>query len=461
MYLTKFSKLLGLALCVGLIWAPTVMGQANSYVLDLDGNGDYVNIPDSDNLTDFTFGYTWQCWIFLPQLGTNMPIASKWATLGNQRAWAFTISNSGQIRLRLSSDGIEDLMWQTGNVVTTDRWHHVAVVYQPGAASGQRIRFYLDNVIKGHNPATDPPSSIFNNTANMYIGRHIGQYCYGYIDEFRMTDWSVASFPNYILDPPLNPTMNTEVLYHFDEGSGGSVTDFATIAGNPDNSGTLMGNAAFTNWDGMGPGNDLPLPVTLISLVAAGGDRSAEITWTTETEYDNLGFHLYRSTNQLTGFSRITSELIPSQGFSVSTQTYIYEDNRDLINGVTYFYKISDVDVNGRERVHEIVASATPISQALIPGDNSDLAGYQLSQNYPNPFNATTTIRYYVRNGGNVNLGIYDTSGREITTLLNGVKEPGEYFATFDASSFPTGIYFVRLTGSDGYDNIKKMLYLK
>ena len=457
------AKVICLALCAGLMGAPAAMGALNSYVLDLDGNGDYVSAYDNDNLTNFTDGsFTIQAWIYLQQLSINQPIVSKYVETGDQRSWAFLVTSTGQLRAYISSDGTADntTMWQTNTqVVYADTWHHVAFVCNPGGVD--KIEFYVDNVEYAHsNSSVDPPSSPYNSTAEMWVGRFINQYYYGYIDELRITDGALSSFPSSVMDLPLSPTVDTEVLYHFDESSG-DVIDHSNLFGNPTNTGYLQGNAYRRAWDGLGPGNDLPLPVTLVSMSAMGENALVKINWTTETEINNLGFNLYRSLNESTGYTRINSDLIPSQGYTVATQTYEYTDTRDVVNGLTYYYKISDVDVNGRERTHSVIASATPLLEPLLPGDDTNLAGYRLSQNYPNPFNSTTTIRYYVRDGGMVRLSVYNLNGEEVALLVNENKPMGEYLYKFDASAFPTGIYFVRLLGENGYDNIKKMLFLK
>ncbi|MCB0748091.1 MAG: T9SS type A sorting domain-containing protein, partial [Ignavibacteriae bacterium] len=94
---------------------------------------------------------------------------------------------------------------------------------------------------------------------------------------------------------------------------------------------------------------------------------------------------------------------------------------------------------------------------------------FKLEQNYPNPFNPTTTIRYTVPTnsfipsgveGYDVRMTIYDVLGREIKTLVNEVKTPGNYEITFDATNLPSGVYYYRLKSND-FVQTKKMLFLK
>ena len=67
---------------------------------------------------------------------------------------------------------------------------------------------------------------------------------------------------------------------------------------------------------------------------------------------------------------------------------------------------------------------------------------YFLSQNYPNPFNPFTKINFavpqplnYNASAENVVLKVYDVLGREITTLVNSPKQPGNYEIIFDATN--------------------------
>lgn len=78
-------------------------------------------------------------------------------------------------------------------------------------------------------------------------------------------------------------------------------------------------------------------------------------------------------------------------------------------------------------------------------------AEFVLAQNYPNPFNPSTVIKYQVppEHGrsamSSVRLAVYDLLGREAALLVNEMKSPGEYAATFSAAGMPSGVYFYRL----------------
>jgi len=57
-------------------------------------------------------------------------------------------------------------------------------------------------------------------------------------------------------------------------------------------------------------------------------------------------------------------------------------------------------------------------------------------------------------------LKIYDILGREIATLLNEVKHPGNYEVKFDASELPSGVYLYRLEAGS-FSSVKKLMLLR
>jgi hypothetical protein len=85
---------------------------------------------------------------------------------------------------------------------------------------------------------------------------------------------------------------------------------------------------------------------------------------------------------------------------------------------------------------------------------------YSLSQNYPNPFNSMTNIKWQMLNAGIAKIVVFDILGKEIATIVNGKFNPGAYQVKFDASNYPSGIYFYKLT-TDNFSETKKMLMIK
>lgn len=85
---------------------------------------------------------------------------------------------------------------------------------------------------------------------------------------------------------------------------------------------------------------------------------------------------------------------------------------------------------------------------------------FKLFQNYPNPFNPTTTIRYQIPKEGFVTLKVYNLLGKEVKSLVNEYKNAGSYNISFDASKFPSGVYFYRLS-TKNFNQTKKLVLMK
>jgi photosystem II stability/assembly factor-like uncharacterized protein len=87
-------------------------------------------------------------------------------------------------------------------------------------------------------------------------------------------------------------------------------------------------------------------------------------------------------------------------------------------------------------------------------------AEINISQNYPNPFNPNTVIEFNISKTGFVKLVIYDVLGRVIETLIKGELAPGTHKIEWNASNYPSGVYFYNLTSGD-FTQSKKMILIK
>jgi len=93
---------------------------------------------------------------------------------------------------------------------------------------------------------------------------------------------------------------------------------------------------------------------------------------------------------------------------------------------------------------------------------------YELMQNYPNPFNPSTAISYQLPapSGAEgsavsfVTLKVFDILGRQVTVLVNEVRQPGIHTVRWDASLFPSGVYFYRMEAGD-FRATRKLMVVK
>jgi photosystem II stability/assembly factor-like uncharacterized protein len=85
---------------------------------------------------------------------------------------------------------------------------------------------------------------------------------------------------------------------------------------------------------------------------------------------------------------------------------------------------------------------------------------FSLYQNYPNPFNPVTNIKFDMPKSGLVKLVIYDAAGKEITHLVNQQMQGGSYSTDWDASVYPSGVYFYKIEAND-FSETKKMVLIK
>jgi photosystem II stability/assembly factor-like uncharacterized protein len=95
----------------------------------------------------------------------------------------------------------------------------------------------------------------------------------------------------------------------------------------------------------------------------------------------------------------------------------------------------------------------TGITMPAVPAPSE----YLLLQNYPNPFNPSTRITYNIPQTEFVTLTVYDILGRKVGTLVNEIKEKGEYTVNFNAENLSSGTYIYRLkTGN--FSSAKKLI---
>ncbi len=85
----------------------------------------------------------------------------------------------------------------------------------------------------------------------------------------------------------------------------------------------------------------------------------------------------------------------------------------------------------------------------------------ELNQNYPNPFNPVTTVRFALPEREKISIRVYNTLGREIGLLADGMYDAGHHSVLWNATGFASGIYFYRLSTAYGYSITRRMTLLR
>lgn len=188
------------------------------------------------------------------------------------------------------------------------------------------------------------------------------------------------------------------------------------------------------------------LPVELGSFTASINNRNVELNWNTSTETNNAGFEVERKISGSESWQELA--FVSGNGFTNTVRNYSYTD-RNLSEG-TYNYRLKQVDYNGNFEYFNLN------SEIEIGTPNS----FNISQNYPNPFNPSTKINFEMAKEGNVSIKVFDYTGKEISTLVNGFRSAGYYTIDFNAINLSSGIYFYRMEANN-FTKVMKMSLIK
>jgi hypothetical protein len=172
------------------------------------------------------------------------------------------------------------------------------------------------------------------------------------------------------------------------------------------------------------------------------------------------------ATNAVIGTMRDTS-LKSSNATPYSVVPYILNTNgvgsRTVKVRITHTTNLDSVKtalMKGYETVNPSGVLAKASMQQINMDELVTPTSYALEQNFPNPFNPSTTINYQIPKDGRVTIKVFDTIGREISTLVDEFKPAGQYSVKFDASRLSSGIYFYSLR-SGSFNVVKKMSLIK
>jgi hypothetical protein len=201
-----------------------------------------------------------------------------------------------------------------------------------------------------------------------------------------------------------------------------------------------------------------------IPVIGADGAGGAIITW--EDYRNGATADVYAQRVNSSGVSQWTTDgvgvttttmgqnypFLASDGFGGAIFTWM--DHRDTMNSHIY---AQQVGANGSLGVITDVREIGTVRST-----------FALQQNYPNPFNPTTTILFSLPSKSFVVLKVFDSLGREVSTLVTEELPIGTYLQQWNAAGLASGVYYYRLQTyrtvhghAGGLTETKKLILLK
>ena len=164
------------------------------------------------------------------------------------------------------------------------------------------------------------------------------------------------------------------------------------------------------------------IPITLSSFTAKKTGVANQLTWTTETEFNNEGYNIERQTanGEWTSIGFVKGENKPS--------TYIFEDKDPL--SISY-YRLRQVDYDGKESLSKIVSVAQNQKGniRLSPNPTSDKINVILPDN--DGFESTAVT-------------LFDMVGRQVLTQKTTANA-----LELDMSNLAKGTYLVKIDANN------------
>lgn len=168
----------------------------------------------------------------------------------------------------------------------------------------------------------------------------------------------------------------------------------------------------------------MTLPVELLNFHARYEEDLVRLNWSTASEKDNEGFHVERSTENTGDFKSIG--WLSGHGSTQIEQQYSFED-RDLQRGVTYFYRLAQMNTDGSVIYSDVQA-------VRVEGVSGELTIA------PNPAQTTIQLQLPADAGKNpLQVSMWTAAGQLVLTQT---LEQGELL---DVAELPEGMYVVQV----------------
>jgi len=307
--------------------------------------------------------------------------------------------------------------------LSSEAWYHISLLF---IESEGKAKFYCNGI----NFSTIALPMVFNpNDYQFEIGNKNNESSF-YIEQFRYVNLNepaenVFKFSNY--KNFYSDSSDLLLQLNFDGANSLSVGTENLLT---------YENIKFSNSNAPifpeAPELNLLVLNNFYELEWSGGDVSSASYYVIESSEDQGGYaELYR---------------VDAENNIERKYSFLAERN---MNAEVVFYRVKQVNSDG-----------TMVYSALVKIGQGEMEDIILGQNYPNPFNPATIIEFEILQDAEVEVVVYNLTGKEIDILHHGFLSSGIYKFEFDGSELPSGIYLYKVS-TPQFTQTKKMILAK
>jgi hypothetical protein len=228
--------------------------------------------------------------------------------------------------------------------------------------------------------------------------------------------------------------------------SGGTTTSFKQVGYAPGgfSGNTIVDNGDVAHSDLSGPvtlSSTGTLPIILTGFNAVVDNSQVNLTWTTQLEINSDHFVVQSSTNAGASWNNIGT--VAAHGNSSTPINYSFTDTKPA-SGTTE-YRLEMVDKDGSTAYSTVVAVRIGLATSVSV--------------YPNPASNNVNVVLGGSATGNVSIRLMNSTGQLLLEKM--VSNAAGMTVSLAVSNFPQGDYLIVVVGSDGTQQVNKLLIAK
>ena len=151
--------------------------------------------------------------------------------------------------------------------------------------------------------------------------------------------------------------------------------------------------------------------------------------------------------DQLIGSTKWSIEkiILPIMGRDLSSQTEGYIEEGDVPEIKLYQYNTGKLinlngDINSWHNLSVNLINNLHTKTEITPTQ------FNINPAYPNPFNAKTTLSFTIPNESQINIELFDLTGKKIKSIINTIYKPGNHKILINGKNLSTGVYIIKIS---------------